>query len=101
MIRKQQNYYSNLNRYGIELAEDNRDNQIDNDYIEDEPLTIDLKILGIDLITEVPLDIVGVYSFASQGLCKKEGANFGIMEPINLVVNVNTRGKQKTISFES
>ena len=74
---------------------------IDNDYIEDEPLTIDLKINGIEKITLVPLDIVGVYSFASEGLCKKEGTDFDVVESINLVVNVNTRGKQKTISFES
>ena len=40
-----------------------------NDFIEDEPLAIDLKINGVDKILKIPLDIVGVYSYNTLGTC--------------------------------
>ena len=51
--------------------EENKEFQINNDYIEDDPLAIDLEIGGVTKIMEVPLDIVGVYSFP-PGLTPEE-----------------------------
>jgi hypothetical protein len=33
------------------------------DFIEQDPITIDIKIDGIDKIEEIHMDIVGIYSF--------------------------------------
>jgi hypothetical protein len=36
-----------------------------NDDIENEPLTIDIKIEGITKIVNIPIEIVGVYSYSA------------------------------------
>ena len=69
------------------------------DQIEDDPMTIDIKIDGIDKIKNVPLDIVGVFSYPSYGLCSHEGAE--LKEPINVIVNINAVDKKHNISIES
>ena len=60
-----------MSKLGGAYQEENKDFQIDNDYIEDDPLAIDLEIGGVTKIVEVPLDIVGVYSFP-PGLTAEE-----------------------------
>jgi len=66
------------------------------DFIEDEPLTIDLKISGINKIFSLPIERVGVHSYVSEGTC-----NHGQQSPQGLIVNVKTQGRKRLISFES
>jgi len=40
------------------------------DFIEQEPLTIDLKIEGIQKLKNIPIEQVGVHSFRALGLCQ-------------------------------
>ena len=40
------------------------------DFIEEEPLTIDLKIEGIKKLQYIPIEHVGVHSFRAFGLCQ-------------------------------
>jgi hypothetical protein len=73
------------------------------DYIESEPLAIDLKIQGLSKIKKVPLDIVGVYSYQTEGECQQ---NIGfqsemVLRPINVIVNINTHKGQKNVAIES
>ena len=44
--------------------------RFDKDFIEDEPLAIDLKVSGISKIRKIPLDVVGTYSFQVWGMCQ-------------------------------
>ena len=60
-----------MSKLGGNYFEENKEFQIDNDYIEDDPLAIDIEIGGGTKILEVPLDIVGVYSFP-PGLTPEE-----------------------------
>lgn len=39
------------------------------DFIEDEPLTIDIKIYGTGKICKIPVDRVGVYSYSTEAEC--------------------------------
>jgi hypothetical protein len=39
------------------------------DFIEDEPLTIDVKIQGVRKSCGIPVDRVGVYSYATTATC--------------------------------
>ena len=126
-----------------------------NDDIENEPLTIDLKINGIEKFTGIPIEIVGVYgvSAKTEAYDKEEDENpeaaarparrarssddaesarfhqidqdqpnhmrksrktkqiadpleqnnGDIEQPhdVNIIVNINTEGKQRIINFES
>lgn len=95
-----------------------RDDQIMfNDYIEDEPLTIDLKISGIRKVANLPIEIVGVYSYQAvventessqeieaakktRRLCYRQPKEKAV-DKVNMIMKVNTEGKQRIISFES
>ena len=130
-----------------------------NDDIENEPLTIDLKINGIEKFTGIPIEIVGVYGVSAKteaydekedenpeaaaqparrarssddagsarfhqidqdqpnnmrrgkSVSRKtkqiadplEQNNGDIEQPhdVNIIVNINTEGKQRIINFES
>lgn len=75
------------------------DKSIHADQIEDDPLTIDVKIDGIDKITGIPLDIVGVFSYPTFAACGHQGKE--IKQPVNVIVNVNAVDKKHNISIES
>ena len=40
------------------------------DFIEDEPMTIDLKIEGLKKMIHIPIEQVGVHSYTSYALCR-------------------------------
>ena len=63
-----------------------------NDIIEDEPIQIDIKINGLQKVRNIPIEMVGVYSMKT--VTNKN-------EDMNILVNINTQGKQRIISFES
>lgn len=44
-------------------------NKNTSDFIEQDPLTIDLKVHGVDKVKDISLDIVGIYSFATFAEC--------------------------------
>ena len=62
-------------------------------------MTIDIKIDGVDKIKNIPLDIVGVFSYPSFAICTHEGKE--AKQPMNVIVNVNAVDKKQNISIES
>lgn len=74
------------------------------DFIEDEPLTVDLKISGIVKRHHIPIERVGVHSYEAEGLCQEQdgqGGSYLVSKPVGLIVNVKTQGRKRVISFES
>ena len=92
------------------------------DFIEDEVWTIDLKINGIKKLKNIFLDEVGVYSFSSEldlsninsesrigsdrsafsmKAISLEKKKVDLEDRANVIVNITTISKQKTISIES
>ena len=74
------------------------------DFIEDEPLTIDLKISGLAKRHHIPIERVGVHSYEAEGLCQEQDGEGGfdlVAKPVGLIVNVKTQGRKRVISFES
>lgn len=106
-ITKDHNYFE-LQKLNIkELKKHSKDiegDQYFNDYIEDEPVSIDLKIDGINKLTNLPIEIVGIYSYQANlssfdlSSTKTSKSDDSL---VNVIVNINSHGKQRQISFES
>jgi len=94
------------------------------DFIEEEPVAIDLKVEGLRKMRAIPIEQVGVHSYVASGLCRMKqkdvnldeedreamalredraslNATVEVYQPINLIVNIKTQGRKRLIFFES
>ena len=84
-VVKDQAYFDKMNQLVKQKKQKQQQGgqQFFTDFIEDDPLQIDLKIDGLRTIRHIPIEIVGVYGY-QQELREQPG------KTLNVIVNINS-----------
>jgi hypothetical protein len=68
---------------------------------EEEPIKVDIKVEGLNKISGVPIEGLGVYSFSTNIVSKQQGKDQKNPKSIGVICNIKQEGFHKKIYVES